>query len=691
MEIEEIERLKQIKVDFIQFCLINKIEEIIKYFFLLIKKKINQINLIEIIRKQILTQIRRRRRGRRGRGRDSLFNSLSFSYSFDCKINEILYSFILSCYTKDIEERIFLNLLLSEINYYEEEEDVEEDEEEERRYNTKKKTSNSIINQILENIYKVYSAISLNNQLIVNNILQTTQSTYPILHIIDENGWNLLHHATYHNVTSIIELLVSFGISFNSFTKIQGQTPLQIAAASLHYDSIITLKRLGAKLKLFRNNNNSNNNNMMMKSDEEVEEDETKQSQFDDQNSNLTRIELTPLQTFINTFRFCNWIRRISPHQILQCLHELSSNEYDIWNYCDTQLFISYVNDSSLEIPIINKDHVTSLNTFTIFTIALGCTDITICKDIIHFVMKGFQSLKDSISFSLQSNSVTTNTLQLKLNLFNHIIHSIKETIFFIIRKKKARILKLLIEEFWDYLCIGSVDSLLSYLSGSYQFHSPMNSLFSDLTTLEKSAHNSSINIEPEKNQNKNYDVMKESIKFWCESMCLATSSSTLRIVGLILTPYITSIHALLYHFIRELHLTYVSTDIEQTYVKLPTKYEEILNYFTLYEPFLINPILRSDSTMLIYLLDMCVGSYQKTNTLLDQNNNSINSSHNSEIYQLQLYKNHIYHCLLTNWITLPSKTILYSIPTLCVPSLTSTIFQSPSPLPSPSSQKTSC
>lgn len=487
--------------------------------------------------------------------------------------------------------------------------------------------SNGVAQHLLELTQRSYTAIASNDRITVQNIIRTTEGKYPLLHVIDELGWNLLHHAAYHSVSSIIEILIAAGLSMNATTP-KGETPLHIAAASLRFDSIQTLRRLGAHLSPPHQNT--------LKS---------------------------PLQVFVQTLRYSNWMRRLSPHQVIQCIQLLSSSSFDIWNLSSHNLFSAAVllNDtcelpSSFSIPD-QKDP-------SLFTILVAYTEFTISMAVINIAELSFNSLRHAIfsspEYKLFSESLTAcspSYLNL-LKFYDYMLHTIQATIFQLIRKRKSRILKFLLERFWDYLCIGSTDPLQRYVSSHTSSVSPFQSHFeAQSPNLLRIPQNSD-------------GLMEINLCSWSQYLLSATSSNCLRIVGLLMNALVTSLHSLFNHMIRDIYCNYIAPNLETDLIstkEIPEvdlqRFREILSYVSLKEPFLLVPIFRADSSMLFFLLDI---SLSVTNQCQDR--------------ELQDYQTYMHHCLFTAWMTSPSGTLLGSLPALCIPSLSDKIFASNPP-----------
>jgi ankyrin repeat protein len=505
--------------------------------------------------------------------------------------------------------------------------------------------SQGLVHHLLQIIRRLYTAISLNDKITLKNILHNTEGHHPVLHLIDESKWTLLHHAAYHSVPHIIEILHSAGLSLNEVT-VKGETPLHIAAASLRHESIQILRHLGAKLLPMRPPRGQGE---MNKGEEED--------------------GMTPLQTFLNTLRYCNWTKRLSPHHLLHCLRLLSEHEFDLWNSSTQQLFpssFSLRGDSSLELNLPPPSSVGGSTSLSLFTIALAYTDITISSEIIRTAKTSFQLLRESIS-TLEgeiSSPLSSSALQSRLKLFEYLLLVIQHTVLLLVQKRKSRVLKLLLESFWDYLCLGATDTLLTLISPSIRFISPFRSHFAS-PLPPRHDPTLSLNDPP-------HDSMKMALEFWSQCLFSATASKSLRIVGLLMNPFITSIHSLFFHFIRDLHLKHVTPNLdceENQHLEIPSsllsRYKEILSYLSLKAPFLLLPILQADTSMLIYLMDMCVGS-------------ALMPERSEEITEFHLYQSHLYHCLLTTWVTTPSGVQLTTLPSLCIPSLPSHLFNSP-------------
>lgn len=119
-----------------------------------------------------------------------------------------------------------------------------------------------------------------------------------IIDLKDEFGWTLLHHAAFHSSIDVIQILIDHGLGASVTTRAM-QTPLHIAAISLHFDSIQAFSR----------------------------------------RSSITNLTLkdgygqTPLICLLKTVALSSWQTRISPTKLLASIKLLLGKEINIWSF----------------------------------------------------------------------------------------------------------------------------------------------------------------------------------------------------------------------------------------------------------------------------------------------------------------------------------------------------------------------
>jgi hypothetical protein len=116
--------------------------------------------------------------------------------------------------------------------------------------------SEGLVQRLYFNYQACFEDASSNNVHQLRRKILSSSVTVNLLHIRDEFGWTLLHHAAAAGALDVIKFLVTEGLSPNG-TDNQFKTPLHVAAAHLHYETINVLLQCGASPSLKHADENS--------------------------------------------------------------------------------------------------------------------------------------------------------------------------------------------------------------------------------------------------------------------------------------------------------------------------------------------------------------------------------------------------------------------------------------------------
>ena len=244
---------------------------------------------------------------------------------------------------------------------------------------------------------RIYDIVADNDYMSLRSVIFRRKLKVPMVHILGESNWTLLHYAAYHGSVECMEFLITEGISPTCVSS-DGQTPLHVAAAALRYDALCYLVRLVGPGGALR------------------QDDKGK----------------TPLVSLLDSLRSCKWSRQISSQQLLKSLSLLQP---DYWN----------VGPCSQH-PLLDGH-------LSVFGACVAYTDSFVASKVIHLAHHALQSLVADMHSDAQRTDGHTDKQEARRLLIQCILTDIKSTMLLTIRRKKSRVLSVLLDTFMSYLC----------------------------------------------------------------------------------------------------------------------------------------------------------------------------------------------------------------------------------------------
>lgn len=275
---------------------------------------------------------------------------------------------------------------------------------------------------LFQTMKSVLDAVVSNDKKSTMSLLQRSKLRLPVLNIIDEFGWNLLHHASFHSAADVIKALVFEGISPNQVCQC-GQTPIHVAASSLRYGSITTFLGLGSL---------SSPGALSVK-------------------DNHGR---TPLGCLLHTLSVGAWNRKVSSQQLLDFINILLARGIDLWN-------LECTGEISPQCPLSK------------FGLIVVHSDAFVAEKIIR---RAFEALHGG-----DTNDVNNSNSVQKFKR-EDIIFEIKRIILLIIIKRKSRVLATLLTTFGE-IVFEDVNTSVVNIAGVKELDDSMCSDFFHLTS----------------------------------------------------------------------------------------------------------------------------------------------------------------------------------------------------------------